>query len=129
MQAVDWYIDFFDDAPQPISDAYNGKTGFAIKANKQSFTKNNVDDCYVKFTAFWNGAEIPVGEVTWNVTGLTVASVGPYTRFAAVDGTPTPGNLTIGGGQPEGRLQVTAAYDSLEGMKTRQYVITVRPKP
>ena len=130
MQAADWYqIDTFDGMPQRISDSYNGEIGFALKANKQSFTKNNVDDGYVKFTASWDGAELPVGDVEWSVTGLTVASVGPYTRFAAVDGTPTPGNLTIGGGQPAGRLLVTAAYGSPEGMKTRQYVVTVRPAP
>ena len=126
MQAVDWYIDFFDDAPDLIRDSYNGKTGFAIKANKQSFTRNG-DEGYVKFTAYWNSAEIPSGDVEWSVAALTAAFLGPYTRFAAIDGTPTPGNLTIGGGQPEGRLQVTAAYDSPDGVKTCVYVITVRP--
>ena len=128
MQAVDWYIDFFDDAPQAIRDSYEGKTGFALKANKQSFTKNG-DEGYIKFTAFWDGSEIPAADVTWSVAGLTVSFVGPYTRFAAVDGTATPGNLTIGGGQPEGRLLVTAAYNSPEGPKTQDYVILVKAAP
>ena len=126
MQAVDWYVDTFDGAPHKISDSYSGKTGFAIQANKQSFTKNNTDDGYIKFTAYWNGAALPAGDVEWSVTGLTVNFVGPNTRFAALDGTPSPGLLTIGGGQPAGRLLVTASYESPEGVKTRPYVITVR---
>jgi hypothetical protein len=125
MQAADWYIDFFDDAPDLIRDSYDGKVGFVIKANKQSFTKDG-NEGYIKFTAFWDGAQLNAGDVTWSVTGLTVASVGPYTRFAAVDGTPTPGNLTIGGGQPAGKLQVTAVYNSSDGAKTCRYVVTVR---
>jgi len=128
MQAVDWYIDFFDDAPQPIADSYNGETGFAIEANKQSFTKTaGGDEGYVKFTAFWNGQALAAADVEWSVEGLAVEFVGPYTRFAAIDGTPTPGSLTIGGGQPAGRLRVTATYDSPDGLKTNWYVITVRP--
>jgi len=125
MQAVDWYIDFFEDAPELISDSYDGKIGFAIKANRQSFTKDG-NEGYIKFTAFWNGGALAASDVTWSVSGLTVALVGPYTRFAAVDGTATPGNLTIGGGQPEGRLLVTATYNSPDGVKTCPYVITVR---
>jgi len=128
MQAADTYqlISNFDGMPDKVKDSYQEKIGFAIKASRQSFTKNNTDEGYIKFTAFWNGTEIPAGDVEWSVTGLTVDFVGPYTRFAAVDGTLTPGNLTIGGGQPEGRLQVTASYDSPDGVKTRPYVITVR---
>ena len=130
MDAADTYqlTSNFDSMPAKVSDSYAGKIGFALSANKQSFTKNGSEG-YVKFTASWNGTEIPAGDVTWSVAGLTVASVGPYTRFAGIDGTPTPGNLTIGGGQPEGKLRITAAYDSPDGVKTRQYVITVKPMP
>jgi len=125
MQVVDWYVDFFDNVPNLISDSYNGDVGFVIKANRQSFNREGSEG-YIKFTAYWDGAAIPAGDVDWSVTGLTVSLLGPYTRFAAIDGTPTPGNLTIGGGQPEGKLLVAAAYDSPDGVKTQQYVITVR---
>ena len=130
MDAADTYqlLSNFDGMPGKVSDSYQGKTGFVLRAGKQSFTKDGGEG-YIKFTASWNGADLPAGDVTWSVTGLTVASVGPYTRFAAVDGTPTPGNLTIGGGQPVGRLLVTGSYDSPDGVKTSRYVITVRPAP
>ena len=127
MQAADIYQlkANFAGMPQKMEDSFRGQTGFAISADKQSFTKNGSEG-YIKFTAAWNGAALANSDVTWSVTGLTVVSVGPYTRFAAVDGTPTPGNLTIGGGQPEGRLLVTASYNSPNGVKTQQYVITVK---
>ena len=129
MQAADLYqlTSNFDGMPQEIEDAYRGKTGFAISADRQTFTTDGSADGYIQFKASFNGDPVPANVVTWAVRGLDGLALGPYTRFAATDGTATPGRLAIGGGNAKGRLEVTATYTLLGGSPmTVKYIVTIK---
>ncbi|MCL2107534.1 MAG: hypothetical protein FWH26_10825 [Oscillospiraceae bacterium] len=133
MQACDLYqlTATFTGMPEEIEDSFRGKTGFYLSADKQVFVKNNAgDDGRITFKAYWNDSVIPAANVTWSVDAMDGQAKNAYTRFATADtvaGTPTPGVLTIGGGQAPGRLLVTAVYTPSGGTaRTQQFIITVK---
>lgn len=120
MMAADLYQlnAFFTGMPQEIGDAYRGLSGFAVTTATQSAQPGGS----VSFKAALDGTELPAGDVTWSVANVSAAHLSTNTKFNA------PGVLSVSGEQPAGRLLVTAAYNTgAGGVKTRQYVITVKP--
>ena len=121
MQAADLYqLDAnFDGMPQKIDDSYRGQIGFAMGPTK---AQSVIQGGTLNFAASWNGADVLLGDVTWAVSNIDAASLSAATRFNA------PGVLSVADTQAVGKLLVTATYTSPDGVKTGQYVITVRPK-
>ena len=112
----------FDGMPEEIEDSYRGKTGLAIKSDRQTVTQGGT----MAFHASWNGTVIPASDVTWGVThvGAGASGTGTNTKFNQ-----TTGVLTIGGLQPIGTLLVTAKYTPPGGTeRTARFIITVKAK-
>jgi len=122
MQAASIYqLSAFTGMPQEIADALRGNTGFAISPNAQTAAQGGS----VTFRPTWNGTAIPANTVTWSVvwdpTNTNTGHLGSLTTFN------TPGVLTIGPGQPHGRLIVTATHTPAGSTaRTQQFVITIR---
>ena len=124
MQAADLYqlAANFDGIPQKVDDSYRGKIGFYINPKKaQSIFQGGT----LEFEALWNGtAIVPPSDVTWTVSNIDAASLHAATRFNST----APGILNVADTQALGKLLVTATYTSPEGLKTQQFVVTVKAK-
>ena len=118
MQATDLYElgARFTGMPAKIENSFRGKIGFGVEPDKLTVTRGGK----VNFTAMWNDATVSLSDVTWTVAKLTAPGLGERTKFNA------PGILSIGPNQSYGGLLVTASYTSPEGVKTREFVITVK---